>query len=69
MFDKTSKVFMLRLSPCRGQLGHTETANIFSYHIPTFAKAPLTQCSTAPYNTTHRVLFLKKKLKKNNKKY
>ena len=32
-----------------------------SYHIisPTFTKAPLSQCSIAPYNTTDRVLLKK----------
>ena len=39
------------------------------YHIisPTFTKAPLTQCSTAPYSTTQSIIFFK--LKKNNNKY
>jgi len=56
---------------CRRRYRHSRqklvrfTFTLFiSYHIisPTFAKAPLTQCSTAPYNTTHRVLL--KKIKK-----
>jgi len=39
----------------------TEGYHIISYHITyTFTNAPLGQCSTAPYNTTHIVLFLKK---------
>jgi len=27
---------------------------------PTFTKAPLSQCSTAPYNTTDRVYYYQK---------
>ena len=38
------------------------TYHIISYHSisPTFTKPPLSQCSTAPYNRTDRVLFKKK---------